>query len=1034
MKFAALKHRYEVRIRRTQAAAKASHPRVVMLPALTVLHCANAPALNVRSLKYAIAILSIALANRSFADQINKNANVQCGAYKDGNPCEAHARATRERFASTLEALGCICRALLALGEDSCCAPAKRSSLQRKRSPRILAPSHSSASDSCCANRAVIGLRKSRLGSRKNSCATAQSDFSNLNLSADACCAEKTPQAILGKTEDDSINIAGASDIEMALTGKEHVRLNISGMTCTGCETKLRRTLASLKSVMNLKTSLVLARAEFDLDLSTLSVAQVITYLERTTEFKCEKINNQGSKVDLMVPGKAADFMKKEWPMGVLEMTAVDKKTIRVTFDDRITGSRDLVEKGWNEPVKLAPFQADPNLLAGSQHVRNVGYRTLLSILLTIPVLIIAWAPLPEREITYASVSLGLATMVQFGIAGNFYPNALKSLIFSRMIEMDLLIVLGTSAAYIFSVVSFGFLISHQPLPAGQFFETSTLLVTLIMIGRYVAAVARQKAVESISAYSLQTLKAVLVDANGSTDEIDCRLLQYGDIFKVVPHARVPTDGTIISGSSEVDESMLTGEINPVEKRVKSIIIAGSINGSGALVARLTRLPRDNTISIIADMVDQAKLSKPRIQDTANRVASYFVPVVIIISIITFCTWTGIGVSIRKQSGSEAAMHAITYAITVLIVSCPCAIGLAVPMVVVIASGIAAERGVIFKSAESIELSYKASHVVFDKTGTLTQGKLSVAVEEYLGCNTDVIKSQLLGLVSSVKHPVSNAVSAHLQAKGVSADMETELRVLPGQGIESTSANGTLRAGNPRWLNLSSDPYIESLSSQGYTIFCFTIDNALAAVFGLKDSLRPDTLSTVQKLSQAKISVHVVSGDEDGAVRLVASQLSIADANIRSQASPADKQAYIQSLLVPPEPDPTRSLFHKKTKELVVIFCGDGTNDAVALAQATIGVHINEGSDVAQSAADVVLIKPSLIGILDMISISKISFRRIAFNFGWSFVYNLFAILLAAGAFVNARISPEFAGLGELVSVLPVIFAAVLLRWSKINV
>jgi Cu2+-exporting ATPase len=805
-------------------------------------------------------------------------------------------------------------------------------------------------------------------------------------------------------------------------------------MTCTGCETKLQRTLATFDSVMNLKTSLVLARAEFDLDLFARSVPEVIKHLERTTEFKCERVTTQGSILDIIVPSTAADYIKQEWPMGVLEMAAIDRKTIRIAFDDKIIGARDLMEKGWAELMKLAPPRADPSLEAGSKHVRHVGYMTLLSILLTIPVLVLAWAPLPEQEIAYASASLALASIVQFVIAGPFYPKALKSLIFSRMIEMDLLIVLSTSAAYIFSVVSFSCLVLHEPLSTGQFFETSTLLVTLIMVGRYVAALARQKAIESISIRSLQTSTAILLDAGGSEREIDSRLLQYGDIFKVVPDSRVPTDGTVISGSSEVDESMLTGESIPVEKHAKSAVIAGSINGSGTLVTRLTRLPGDNTISTIAGMVDQAKLSKPRIQDMADRIASYFVPVVVAITVITFCAWMGVGICVKKQSDSEAAIQAITYAITVLIVSCPCAIGLAVPMVIVIASGVAAERGVIFKSAESIEVAYKTSHVVFDKTGTLTQGKLAVAVEEYSGGNTDLTRSQLLGLVGSIKHPVSTAVSAHLKAKGVSAVVVAEPKSLAGKGVEGTSSGLILRAGNSRWLNLSSDPRVQSVLSQGYTAFCFTIDDTLAAVFGLEDSLRPDALSTVRKLNQAGISVHIVSGDDDGPVRLVGGQLSIPDANIRSRSTPADKQAYIQTLFDTPDLNRTRGFFSQTmTKQPVVVFCGDGTNDAVALAEATVGVHMNEGTDVAQSAADVVLMRPNLSGILAMIAISKKSIHRIAFNFIWSFVYNLFAILLAAGAFVNARIPPEFAGLGELVSVLPVIAAAVLLRWSKLK-
>ncbi|KAK5715775.1 hypothetical protein LTS12_027790 [Elasticomyces elasticus] len=388
----------------------------------------------------------------------------------------------------------------------------------------------------------------------------------------------------------------------------------------------------------------------------------------------------------------------------------------------------------------------------------------------------------------------------------------------------------------------------------------------------------------------------------------------------VAPDTRIPTDGTIVSGSSELNESMLTGESRPVEKGPQSRVIAGTINGSGTLLVRVTRLPGNNTITAIAAMVDEAKLSKPKMQELADKVASYFVPVIVALAIATFVIWIAVGVASQGKSGSEAAVQSITYAITVLIVSCPCAIGLAVPMVVVFASGIAAEKGVVFKSADSIEVAYKASHVVFDKTGTLTQ------------------------------------------------------------------------------------------------------DGVLWAVFGLEDSLRDDASQVVTTLLRRNVSVHVVSGDDVEPVQKVASILGIPDRNVQVHSSPSDKQSYIKNLLGD----------SSNVEEPVVIFCGDGTNDAVALAQATVGIHMNAGSDIAQAAADVVLMRPALSGIITVMDTSKVSVRRIKFNFGWSFVYNTFAVLLAAGAFVKARIPPEFAGLGELISVLPVIIAAALLRWTKI--
>ncbi|KAI8169865.1 P-type cation-transporting [Colletotrichum sp. SAR 10_70] len=771
-------------------------------------------------------------------------------------------------------------------------------------------------------------------------------------------------------------------------------------------------------------------RKKFDLDVGVGSADDVIKHLERTTEFKCEKITSHGASIDLLSPGRPEDLISQPWPAGVTDIRVVDSKTVHVEFDAEVVGARDLVEKGWSSPMELAPPRADPTLEAGGKHVRHVGMMTLLSIVLTVPVLVMAWAPLPDNEVAYGSASLALATIVQIAIAGPFYPTALKSLIFSRMIEMDLLIVLSTSAAYIFSVVSFGYLVAHKPLSTGEFFETSTLLVTLIMVGRYVGALARQKAVESISIRSLQVSTATIIDTSGQGKEIDSRLLQYGDTFRVAPESRIPTDGTVISGSSELDESMVTGESRVIEKYAGSFVIAGSINGSGTLNIRLTRLPEDNTISNIAGMVDEAKLSKPKIQDIADRFASYFVPVVVILTIITFAVWIAVGVAVRKQSGSQATIQAVTYAITVLIVSCPCAIGLAVPMVIVIASGVAAEKGVIFKSADSIEIAYKTSHVVFDKTGTLTRGELSVSKESYVTGDPEATKSLLLGLVGSIKHPVSAAVAAHLKANGISPAPVSDSKTLTGKGVEGTISSRKLRAGNSRWLGLSSDPAVESFLSQGYTVFCFTVDGTLVALFALEDSVRPEAFATVFKLQASNVSVHILSGDDDGAVQAVASQLNIPEANVHSRCNPADKQDYIQQLLATPSTHVSKS--GKKPKKPVVMFCGDGTNDAVALAQATIGVHMNAGTDVARSAADVVLMRPSLTGILTAIAVSRKAIHRIAFNFGWSFVYNLFAILLGSGAFVDARIPPEFAGLGELASVLPVIAAAVLLRWSKL--
>ncbi|CAI6305402.1 unnamed protein product [Periconia digitata] len=923
----------------------------------------------------------------------------------EGNACQKHKESAWGKYRAQLETLGCICRTLLARNQETCCTPS-RNYLPLEN---CCSSSDSGSTTGCrdqkeqsaaCADSGCSKGPLSEVPPLNDAGSLKKSVLPNLSTCASACC--KTPIT----------QIQSSMDLEKGVSSEDHIVLSIQGMTCTGCETKLSRTLASIPTTLsNIKTSLVLARAEFD-NHGTMSPAEIIAYLEKTTEFKCELLHAQGSTLDLVSTGVISDIVNGTWPAGVTDVKSVGKNAVRVHFDASIIGARDLL--GHWSTVRLAPHHADPTIDVGAKHVRWVGLMTLLSILLTIPVLVLGWAPIPGKEqkkVTLSSISLALTTIIQFVVAGSFYPNAIKALIFSRVIEMDLLIVLSSSAAYVFSVVSFGYLVTQKPLSTGEFFETSALLITLIMLGRYLAALARQKAIESVSIRSLQCPTATIL-TKGTEQEVDTRLLQYGDIFIVPGDTIIPTDGQVISGCSEVNESMITGEFRPVEKYKSSTVIAGSMNGPGVLNVRLTKIPGDNTVSTIAKMVDDARLSKPKIQGMADKIASYFVPIVLLLAVIVFCIWVATGITIQNKSESEATIQAITYAICVLIVSCPCAIGLAVPMVVVVACGVVAKKGVIFKSSEAMEVANKTTHVVFDKTGTLTKGQLGIVKEEYLD-NTPRTKALLLGLVQNSKHPVALAVAAHLVKQNIQTIEVSNPQNLVGKGIEASSGDEKL---------------FQNFLSQEHTTFCFTINGSLAALFNLQDALREDTLPTLEKLRQKGISVHILSGDEDGPVRAVASELDISVSNWRSRCSPADKQAYVKALLAP-SASRTPSI---KTAQPVVMFCGDGTNDAAALAQATIGVHMNEGTDVAGSAADIVLMRPGLAGVLVAINMSSKAMNRIAFNFGWSFVYNLFAVLLASGAFVRVRIPPEFAGLGELVSVLPVVAAGVLLKWTKI--
>ena len=865
-----------------------------------------------------------------------------------------------------------------------------------------------------------------------------------------------------------------AVDLEKGST-VEHVVTQILGMTCTGCERKLQRVLSSIAGVHNIKTSLVLGRAEFDVD-AGVSVNEVASLLERQTDFKCI-VHGQGHQLEVLIPGRpptralrlggTAAVSEKDsawlfhglagpkYPFGVVDVKIIDSKgrewksgtpksglglrlgleiflhepclhSARISYDPHAVGARDLLQKGFGAPLSLAPLNSDQATATDTDHLRQTLYMTLLSAALTIPVLIMAWAPLPPHKMAYGSTSLALATVIQFVIAGPFYPKALKALSFSGMIEMDLLIVISTTTAYIYSVVAFGYESKGKPLSTGGFFQTSTLLVTFIMFGRLASACARRKAADSISVQALQPSTALLSE-DAKERLIDVREFQYGDVFKVLPDSIVPTDGIVVSGETEIDESMITGEAIPVPKSSGSQVVAGSVNGPGPFLARLTKLPIDNTISRIAGMVDEAKLSKPKVQDTADRVASYFVPCILALTVVVISIWIAVGIAVRKASTSDAIVTAITYALAALIVSCPCAVGLAVPMVMVIAGGVGAKHGVIFKSPEAIENAQKASHVVFDKTGTLTQGKFNVVEEVYREENHNKVALIAKQLTSNSKHPVSQALTKHLECLENSPVKLESVSSAVGKGMDATLNGQRVRGGNPFYVDAVEDPDVQRLSSQGLTVFCLRHGSTLLAIYGLCDALRTDTAKVISALQARNILVSIVSGDSTTAVDQLATELGVPLSHARGKCNPEDKARYIASL------SGTPAGRKSKISTTTTIFCGDGSNDAVALAQADIGIHMAGGTDVAKSAADVVLMHQSLVGILTLIDLSRASMRRVYLNFAWSFVYNLFAILLAAGAFVTARIPPAYAGLGELVSVLPVIAVAMSLRWIRIS-
>ena len=811
----------------------------------------------------------------------------------------------------------------------------------------------------------------------------------------------------------------GPTDIE-GLSGLQNVSVVFQGSSCPGCIRKVSRALESMPFLHNLRLRTVPLQATFDVEITKISIRGMMQAVRTKTGRHCERVGEGWQKL-VVLSDSAVHLVNSIPPKGVMDMERLRKDTLCIRYDAGEIGARELLKVLQAEtrfPIDLAPAEAYDEIPVD---VRRTGCLTCLSSVLTLPILILAWAPFPKHKLRYDVTSLVLATLIQIVVGGPFYPKALRSLLVDKSIDMDLLVVLSTSITYLLSVASFICEATGSHLTSGMYFETSALLISLIMLGRFLADFACHRVIQSKSVRSLQPRSALLVDmsvANSNTsEEIDVRLLQLGDTIEIKPGYAAPTDGLLLFGESKFDESILTGEDGLILKSKGCAVIAGSTNKSATVVIRVSRLPGGNSISDIADVVEEVSQSKPRSQLIADEIARWVVPAIGILAVSTLLVWFLIGKMVRNEPAGSAILHAVPYAVSVLVVSCPCAIGLAVPIVQVVASNIAANHGLILKSSEVMTMGRKVDHVVFDKTGTLTNKEMSVLDEHYCSKSKIFVAALTLALTISSKHPVSSAVAKHLKCVPKQAIHITNLTTIAGKGIKGMLNGQTVRVGNARWLGVEHSPLVQSVLYKGLTTMCVVQGDELVAVFGLHSALRSDAAELIVKLKQRGIRVSIMSGDESGAVHRVATELQIPSRDTWSRCTPQEKQQHVKELM--------------QSQANTVLFCGDGANDAAALAQASVGLQITNGVGFADSTADAVITSTSLKGILLLLDLSRDCYFQIIFGFSWSALYNLFAIMLAAGLLIKIRLPPEYAGLGEMVSVLPVVVLPLRLRWKQ---
>ncbi|CEL61605.1 Cu2+-exporting ATPase [Rhizoctonia solani AG-1 IB] len=844
------------------------------------------------------------------------------------------------------------------------------------------------------------------------------------------------------------------------LPGRYRVTLAVLGMDCPSCSPRVVRALNSLPSVAECHVDVFAGRATVTYHPDHVDTTEMTQHVTASTGFKCQIVQD-GPVGESSGPTRRMRI-QLDSPMEEKDPEIRGVRIVQEELPDLIEVE---YEAGLNPREVLAgfspwggmyvPLAQESSIDSAQREVLRLLHLTTVSAVLCFPVLVFAWAPLPPHPTVYGGISLALTTVIQLYVARPIYVSGIRALTVQRTIDMDLLVALSTGTAYLFSTVAYAFREAGRPIDhqGESYFETSALLVTLVMLGRLIAAYARRRSTNAVAQLTcMQVDQATLVLPSGETQVIPTGLVHVNDVLRLEPGDRIPTDGRVISGEAHVDESSITGESAPVLKRSGAVLVAGTVlmgsNPSG-LDMRATLSPDENTLSRMAELMRAAQGARLRVQDTADRVAGWLAPVVLVLGTITFVVWAGVGLSAanrvvdataRAAETREAVVDSIGYAVAVLVVSCPCAIALCVPMVAVIAVAVGTRRGVLFKTVEALESAYDVSVVVFDKTGTLTLGKLSVEGSKYypqetvpwLGTERG-IQSVVRALTGSSTHPVSAAVHEHIMATLASASpLHTDgldVKSIPGKGVEATVDGIVIRGGSAVWA--AGGGTVKNLGDHTVFVVSVATDPAHSvftciAHYTLSDSLRPDALSAIKSLTHRGLEVHILSGDNHGVVTRTASALGIPTTQARGGCSPEEKGQWIKFLQGAESEDCESGCDSEISKRRKVMFVGDGTNDALALVQSDVGVSLGGGTDVASSAAQVVLLSSLNTGLSDVFKLARAARRRVLINFAWAGIYNAAAILLACGALGQARIPPQWAGLGELVSVLPVVLVA----WS----
>jgi Cu+-exporting ATPase len=620
-----------------------------------------------------------------------------------------------------------------------------------------------------------------------------------------------------------------------------------------------------------------------------------------------------------------------------------------------------------------------------------------------------------------------LASIVQFWAGFEFYKATLPAMKKLRA-NMDTLVVVGTSVAYLFSSV-----ITFLKIDSMPYFETSTAIIALVLLGRYLEAKAKSgtgEAIKKLIGLQAKTARVLRQAQDKSYKEIDISIDEVvaGDLIRVRPGEKIPVDGIIVEGESAIDESMVTGESMPSSKYKGDIVIGATMNKSGSFIYKATKVGKDTLLAQIIKLVEEAQGSKAPIQRLADIISSYFVPIVIMLAISTFVGWYVFG-------SNPVFINAMLRSIAVLIIACPCAMGLATPTAIMVGTGIGAQHGILIKDAESLETAHKVNTIIFDKTGTLTKGQPEVTdiilekarQQKFFDGKQQTAKnllSSLLSIAASIEklseHPLGEAIVKKAEDKNLALSEVEGFKSLTGKGVEGTVNGKKVYVG--RLLKSDSFNDSENLKKQGKTVVYIYIEDKLTGLIAIADTLKETAKEAIKKLRDLEIDTYMITGDNKQTANAIAKQVGIKQENVFAEVMPADKEKKVkelQSKLV---------TSHYSLVPNVVAFVGDGINDAPALAAADVGIAMGSGTDVAIEAAGITLVNKNLMSVVSAIKLSKQTMKTIKFNLFWAFAYNVVLIPVA----IMGWVSPILASGAMAFSSISVITNSLLLKKAKI--